>query len=246
MNETPRLFVSVFAYVMGKEVEDLGAAVRDEIEAGAAASWPGFRTLARVRAQMAPIVLSVNHSSLIAKARSLAMGAFLESGAPLWLSIDDDVEAPAEDLAKLLGPLDVDVLIAPCALRTERGAPAQLNLVAEKGTVLRDLGTRRGVPVRGFAIESGGLALSVVTRAAAEQLDAAHPELRFLDHGRRGLGAFLEEVREGAWHGEDFAFCRRARALGLRIDALWDTSITHAGVTATVDPRFFVRSDRLD
>jgi hypothetical protein len=235
---TPTLFVSLFAYVMGKCEDNMVSAVRDEIAAGEGASWPGFRTMARVRVQTAPpVLLQVTHSSLIAKARSLALGAFLESGAPRWLSIDDDVDASADDVAKMLGAGDVDVLIAPCALRG--GDPPELNiLVSGSGGELRDV----GAGVRAFPIESGGAALSVVTRGAAERLYDAHPELRFVDRdGARGLGVFLEQVTDGAWHGEDFAFCRRARACGLRIDALCDTTVTHAGVMATVDPKCFTR-----
>jgi hypothetical protein len=236
---TPHLFVSLHAYVMGKCEDDMSAAVRDELAAGEGASWPGFRTLARVRAVAHPIVLQVTHSSLIAKARSLALGAFLESAAPRWLSIDDDVDASAEDVAKLLaaGDDDVDVLVAPCALRG--GDPPELNIVvsASAGEV-RDV----GAGVRAFPIDSGGAALSLVTRHAARWLDDQYGRLRFVDRdGARGLGVFLEQVEGGAWYGEDFAFCRRARACGLRIDALCETTVTHAGVMATVDPKFFTR-----
>jgi hypothetical protein len=241
--QTPRLFVSIFAYVMGKENADPAAAVRDELAAGENASWPAFRTLARVRAHTSPMVLMVNHSSLIGKARSLALGAFVESGAPLWLSIDDDVEASSEDVGRLLGAEDVDVLIAPCALRG--GDAPQLNIaVSSSAPSVRDV----GAGVRAFPIVSGGFALSVMSRRAAAMLYEAHPELRFVETSqgpRRGLGVYLEEIRDGSWWGEDYAFCRRARAAGLRLEALCDTAVTHAGVVATVDPRFFVQSDTI-
>jgi hypothetical protein len=233
----PSLFVSVFAYVLGKETSgEIGEALRSEILAGEGASWPGFRTLARVRAQVHPVMLFVNHSSLIAKARSMALGAFLESGAARWLSIDDDIDASAEDVARMLRAEDVDVLIGPCALRG--GANPTLNILTKERVTPEHVRTLNDA-IRVVSVEYGGLALSVVTRHAAERLAFAHPSLFFRDDqdGRRGLGVFLEEVRDGHWFGEDFSFCRRARGCGLRVDALCDTAITHAGLTATIDPR---------
>lgn len=230
----PRLFVSIFAYVLGKEAEDAETAVAQEIDLGKHASWPAFRTLWRLRQVRFPIALSVSHSSLIAKARSLALGKFLASGAPLWLSLDDDVEASEPDLRKLLASDDVDVLVAPCALRGPE--PRSLNIVTPPGPLAaRELASG----VRCFPIASGGLALSVMTRAAAEWLWIAHPHLRFVEPDeRQGLGVFLEDVREGAWWGEDYAFCRRVADAGMRLEALCGTSIAHAGVSATVDPHF--------
>lgn len=240
--EPPALFVFLSAYVMGKECADPKAAVLEELEAGEQASWPGFRTLARVRKLVAPVLVAVNHSSLIAKARSIALGSFLESGAPRMLSIDDDVEANEDDLRKLLDASDVDLLIAPCALR---GGPVPaLNIVTSEGGPGRVREVAPGVRV--FEVASGGFALSVLSRAAAEVLYLAHPELRFVDQdGRRGLAVFLEELRGGSWVGEDFAACARARQSGLRIEALRDSAVTHAGVMATVDPRFFLSSDTI-
>jgi hypothetical protein len=233
--------VSIFAYVLGKETSEPDAAVRAEIALGERASWPAFRTLARLRRIVYPVAVQVTHSSLIAKARSVALGTFLDSGAPRWLSIDDDVEARDEDLCKLLKASEVDVLLAACPLRTTPGEPARLNLVVDAtGARVRDADG-----VRVFSVECGGLALSVLTRRAAEVLDEGHPELRFVDamSGRRGLGVYLEEVKNGGWWGEDFAFCRRARDAGLRVEALCDSCVTHAGITATVDPRFFTQGD---
>lgn len=237
----PPLFVSIFAYVLGKETDDAAGEVKQEIARGEQASWPGFRTLARVREQVGPLQLLVNHSSLIAKARSMALGAFLDSGADRWLSIDDDIDACYADLCTmLLAPTsEYDVLIAPCALRG--GEAPSLNFVLHHdgeppGGRVRVLSSGARV----FPIVYGGMAISMVTRKAAEEIHKRYPDLTFYDHltGHRGVAAFLETVESTRWYGEDFAFCRRARECGLRIDALAETTITHAGVTATVDPRY--------
>jgi hypothetical protein len=235
----PQLFVSIFAYVLGKEATDPAARVQEEIELGEGATWPAFRTLRRIREQVWPIQLKVTHSSLIARARSLALGAFLESGAPRWISIDDDVDANAQDVGKLLVAKDVDILLAPCALRG--GSSPQLNIVVDPGGARTRL-IERGVRV--FEIESGGFALSMMTRAGAKRLEHAYPELAFAqrDEGR-GLGVFLEFIKDGAWWGEDFACCKRAHWAGCRVEALRDTAVSHAGLLVTVDPAFF--SNRL-
>lgn len=231
----PPLFVSVFAYVLGKEVEDPRAAVAEEIALGERASWPAFRTLARIRAHAGAVQVWASHSSLIAKARSLALGAFLESGASRWVAIDDDVEGFDDDVRLLLDARDVDVLVAPCALR-KAAVPALNIAVFGDGAQVRKAGE-----VRVFNVEAAGMALSVMTRDAAEVLYREFPSLRFIDRerGQRGLGVFLEEVRDGAWIGEDASFCRRVRASGLRLEALCDAAVEHAGLRATVDPRFF-------
>ena len=234
MNDSPKLFVSIFAYVLGKETDNPETAVAREIELGERASWPAFRTLARIRAQRYPVHLKVTHSSLIAKARSLAMGNFLESGAPRWISIDDDVDASADDVAKLLLAEDIDILLAPCAVRG--AAPAQLNVAVE---TLADVRVRETGGVRVFPVLHGGFACSAMSRFAAEKLDRDYTDLRFVESSALGLGVFLEQVRDGAWWGEDFSCCTRARASGLRIDALCDSAVTHAGLTAVVNPSLF-------
>lgn len=241
----PRLFVSVFAYALGKD-PDAPAIVQAEIEAGERAEWPAFRTLDRVRRVAGPVILSVSHGSLIAKARSLALGEFLASGAPAWLSIDDDIEATASDVVRMLEAVgDVDVLIGPCALRVGKSKPPKLNVVTELPAA--ETPTRRlasGPLV--FPIQSGGVAFSLVTRAAAVKLWDDFEGLRFIDplFERPGLGVFLELVRGGAWWGEDYAFCQRVRESGLRLEAMCDTAIVHAGVCVSVPPGA-LRSDTL-
>jgi len=241
MNEPPTkrpIFVFVSAYVMGKETADPIEAVRLELAAGEAAQWPGFRTVARLR-KLSPIVLLVNHSSLIAKARSLGLGKFLEeTECDRMICVDDDIDAGEEDLRKLKDAAPIDILIAPCALRAiVPGGEPHLNIVTTSTPPrARDAG---GVPV--FSIVAGGFALSAITREAADKMYRELSGLRFVDHvdGGRGLGIFLEEIEQGAWIGEDFMACARARSLGLKVEALCESNVTHAGVMACVDPSYF-------
>lgn len=224
------VYVSIFAYPIGKTYAEPEAFVKQEIEAGEKAEWPCFRTLARLQALERDIQLSVDTSTLITKARSRAAGIFHRSERAVWVSIDDDVEASTRDLELLLtaarDPLS-NIIVAPCCLRGRD----VLNIAADKRSI-------RDNPVRLLECESAGLALAAITHEAIVTLGDAFPRLWWtnseLGQVDSGLGVFLETVEGHHWYGEDFAFCKRARAAHLHIEALCDSEVTHAGRAARI------------
>jgi GT2 family glycosyltransferase len=223
------LYVSIFCYVISKSVEDPSAFVVEEIDRGERAEWPCFRTLARARRAFGEMVVAVDHSSLIAKARSRAAGKFWDSHCDVWLTIDDDIDASEQDLRALVGAVrdGADVVLAPCVLRDG----STINVATDERRVRT---TKHGT--RLVEVAAGGLALAALSHKAIGKMAEWYSELRWRnpDTNDAGVGLFLEEVRDGRWYGEDISFCRRASLLGLRIEATPDTNVMHAGKVGSI------------
>lgn len=225
-----RVFVSVFAYTFGRVHEDPGGEVQSELARLDKAEWPCFRTLARLRVLAGELALSVDHGTLIAKARSRAARLFLESGADVWLTLDEDVDASANDVAMLLAAMtDADIVVAPMPIRDG----SRLNVT----TAARSVRTVENV--RLFAIDHGGVALGAISRAAIVRMAEVYPDLIYTtEEGIEGIGLFLEAIIEHKYWGEDTMFCRRARFAGLRVEALLDARVVHMGRVTAIDDSF--------
>ena len=226
----PPLFVSVFAYAWAKN----GGTLKHELEDGERASTAAFRTLARIRSKY-DAALCLETSTLIARARCRAAGAFLASKLPVWLTLDEDVDASLEAVDALLAPLfhflPVPVALGAMRLRTERRFNVELAPRPEASAqALLSPGAGTYPAVR------GGLALAAMTRASIENMAACHAELDFVEDvaplGRIECpGLFLETIRSGAWQGEDMMFCERARSAGVPLVAVLHPGVTHAGLS---------------
>jgi hypothetical protein len=227
-------FVSIFCYSFSKLVADPEAFIKEEVERGESAEWPAFRTLYRLRKLVGPMVFRTDRATLIAKARSRMTHSFLrDSDADVWVTIDDDIEANANDLKLMIGALrdpSSEVVIAPCAMRLD----LRLNIWTDDRKIRE---TSDGV--RLLEITGGGAALVGYKRKPLERMAAAYPELWYCNAPDDiGIGLFLETIRDHRWSGEDFEFCRRARGCGVRLESLVDTAILHAGVPAYVNPEW--------
>jgi hypothetical protein len=197
--EVTPVFCSLFAYAAYKKA---GFDLTAELGKGTASEWPGFRTLAHLRA-LTDVALQVDGSTLIAKARSRQSAIFLQTGLPVWVSIDDDVYAGPDALAKLLEQAEMKpIVMAPYLPRTGGELP-----------------------------HFGGFGLVACRRDAIQTMVGHHPELLFADKesGLQPCGLFLETIREGTWVGEDWAFCERAQAAGIEPQNLFGAEVEHAG-----------------
>ncbi len=76
-----------------------------------------------------------------------------------------------------------------------------------------------------------GAAMVLLRRAVVDRLDAAHPELAYLEGGdpRTRYALFNHLVDGGQFKSEDFSFCTRWRRLGGEIWLLLDVPLEHAG-----------------
>jgi hypothetical protein len=221
----PTLFVSVFAYALHKTTGGaaFNAVVQQELAAGELATWSCFRTLNRLR-RYYDVGLMLDGSTLIAKARSRAVGAFLASGADVWVSIDDDVEASPEALCHLVDSARALGIVSTAIYARESD---RVNIDLPQGeTFMRHIGAANLVNVTSI-----GVSLAAFARPAVERMVEFYPELAFQEDpaGVMGSGLFLEHVEDGRWVGEDIMFCRRAQGCSVPIYALCDHPVMHAG-----------------
>jgi len=188
--------------------------------------WQGLHTIASART-LDRLVEYVGAGALITKGRSRAAGYFLQSDADVWLTVDEDVRAELATLERLIARARETrgIVSAPCVLRSDRSEgpqPAKLNVGLAPG--LGRLGEDLAELVR------TGMGLVAIHRQAILDVAARAP----LVHAEGGApeypALFLEEVRDGVWIGEDFAFSDRALAAGVPMHALLDAPTVHARV----------------
>jgi hypothetical protein len=217
----PTLFVTLFAYAAQKYAETTGAPWKD-VETRYRMNpdmspWVGFRTLDRAARLDGERVLGlVDGSTLVTKARSRAAGLFLTSHADVWLTIDDDVYADKDVLARLVAAARETrgVVSAPCALRS--GAHMNFGLISTKP------------PAGDLALASRtGLGLVAMHREAIDKVSEASASVT--ENGRRYPALFLERVVNHEWVGEDYAFSDRCREAGIDLWLLTEAVTIHAG-----------------
>jgi hypothetical protein len=66
-----------------------------------------------------------------------------------------------------------------------------------------------------------------ITRGAVQRFMRAYPELIYGDPISPHVDLFNHGAHEGVWWGEDYAFCRRWRAMGGDIWVVPDLDLTH-------------------
>ena len=189
--------------------------------------------------------------ALITRGRSRLAAQFLaHPDATHILYIDADIGFAPENVFRLLDA-DKDVIAAVCPLkkidwekvRAAAKAGVQDLQAAAIGYVVRFLPTPdKSVNVEdGFAqVAYGGTGFLMIKRAAMQQLVDAHPELRAkmgdmadaLAPEAVMLFETMIEPETGQYLSEDYAFCRRWRALGGEIWADFQARLTHVGHAA--------------
>ena len=208
-----------------------------------------------LKCREAGVALSLNlitNQASIAHARAYIAGAFLQSDCDHLMMIDADMGFAAVDVMTLLslqatGKHEVigaagahkridwerigNAARADRALPLARVAsPVAVNLAPGEGELRLDAPQ---------AVDELGSAFMMVSRAALEQLGAAHPELAFTPspEARRAFGLGERVValfdtaidQTGAYLSEDYAFCRRVRAAGLQVWLVPWIELAHVG-----------------
>jgi hypothetical protein len=186
--------------------------------------------------------------ALIARARSVLVSRFLDTpGATHLLFVDADISFAPEQVLRLLRA-DKDFVAAFYPLkavdwdaipkRVVDGEPLRTAGLSYVGTLLDppDRVTEGDFATARYA----GTGLQLIKRRVFERLMAAHPELRFQSvHAQAGgvpssanLSALFDsqiDPETGAYLSEDYAFCRRWRALGGDIWLDLKSEVTHVG-----------------
>jgi hypothetical protein len=237
-----KVFFSTMLYALGKELglEGAGAEWARQLAEPYTDSLPAARVVCRLATIVDGNTLGVyndNSATCIAKARSRAFHAAFESGCDVWLSCDDDVEAPRATLAFLLDAANVPTPRAVFVPTTLRGQPNLAGVKYAKGPS-RPVATVAGVvlqPDALYPIEWAACGMFAVNRAALNLLERTCQHLAFRDHdGVQRLALFLETIEGGHWMGEDNAFCQRASLAGVELLALGEGLSKHGDAPSLV------------
>jgi len=203
-------------------------------------SLPVVRTLARLKG-LDDLVLSIDTGSgTVGKMRSRQAIAAADSGADIWISIDDDIEATFETLTALVEAVRgrCAVCMAPYWLRA--GLPPEPS--AEKGQEPKPISvvsvampsetpsrTLEQAGARIFKAQAGGFGLVAMSRPALEATLKANAHLRYLDDdGVERIALFYEVLERGRWWGEDMSFFYRLPP-EVEVEALGTGHVAHAG-----------------
>lgn len=225
-----KVCASVITYELGKRLGHQEAATEFHRQASSMidteTDLPSARCVRRLRrlADVALIHDAGGTSIGISRSRQFTMA--LETGADVWLAIDDDLDCSSETLTHLLGALDPEaeqIVIVPYWLRQVSPCVAvTLDPSAELERV-----TKTGARLRRAL--TGGFGLVACTRPAMLAMVRAWPGLEYLDgDGQKRIGMFIEFVRNGWWYREDFAFFSRVPR-SVRVEALLTGYTDHAG-----------------
>jgi GT2 family glycosyltransferase len=223
-----KLFVSTMIYALGKQLglEQAVAEFHAQLAAPNRESLPAVRAIARLR-NSHEFALSVDANSVrIAVSRSRAFAAARESGADVWLSIDDDLEAETRALRALLEAVDDSEPRICFAPYWQRGAD---RVVAQLAAFPLARALKSGSET--MAAVAGGFGLVAVNKAALDAIAAYCAEdLAYVDADGYGrIAVFQESLLDRRWLGEDVSFFRRAAAAGVRIEALASGVVAHDG-----------------
>ena len=186
--------------------------------------------------------------ALITRSRSVLVARFLDHArATHLLFVDADIAFEPSQVIRMLR-FDRDFVAGLYPLKSVDWAAVPRRVVA--GETLRAAGlTYVGTPLEGIEarVEDGfaaaryaGTGLQLLKRSVLQRMVAAHPELRFRtihtlesDQPRSAnLCALFDpeiDAETGAYLSEDYAFCRRWRALGGEIWLDLRSRITHVG-----------------
>lgn len=163
--------------------------------------------------------------SCIQRARSIMFSEFLErSHATDLLFIDADMGWTAEGFVRLLSH-DVDIVGGAYRSRGPNEVyilrPLEHELMRDKATGLME-------------VEGVGTGFLRITRKAAERLAAAYPDDWYTDPTAPGMtirNMFEFSVEGHKLNSEDYNFCRKARAIGLKVFVDPDQVLDHTGHT---------------
>lgn len=161
----------------------------------------------------------------ISLARAKLFGAFLRSPHSHMMMIDADMGWNPLDVIKM-AMLKRDFIAAAgpkkaypirFAFNLSDSAGGDIPLIAEGGTEV-------------WKVTEIGLAFALISRACAERMAGAYPELVFMsDNGQTEHDLFAPMIVNQRRKSEDFAFCHRWTSLGGSIFMLPSVKLKHSG-----------------
>ena len=161
----------------------------------------------------------------VALARNKVFSAFLRSPCTHLLTIDADMGwgidvivrlfNARKDFVAVAGPKKRYPLTFAANFTDVNGNPMPLQYDPVSGTM---------------EIGEIGSAFCLITRACAEKMAHSYPELDFLGvTGELEHGVYAPMVENRRWYSEDFAFCKRWRAIGGKCFMIPEAALSHTG-----------------
>ena len=227
------IFVTTSVYALAKRL-GLEAADREfsrQVQNPTGSSLGCARVIERLR-KLDDLGLRVDLGvGTAAKMRSRMADYAWKSGADVWCSIDDDIDATVETLGNAMDVVrhTHGVVTVPYLLRRPGGDEVASCDLVEPVLVRVVAG---GVHVARSQV--GGMGLVFTHREALERVrrDGGAPTFVDLDdEGSPSRPALFAELvgKGGRWYGEDWSFFLRLAAAGVQIDALLDGVTNHDG-----------------
>lgn len=156
----------------------------------------------------------------ISSARARMLGKALATDAQAFVFLDDDVSWCPQDMVSLL-KAPGEVVAGTYRYKLDEVKYMSLLVTDHYGYPMRIRGDGAILADR---VPAGFLK---VTRSAVEKFANAYPELVTDKDKPPSVDLFNHGAHEGLWWGEDYAFCRRWRALGEDVWLLPDMNIDH-------------------
>ncbi|HLI11363.1 MAG TPA: hypothetical protein VKY65_07155 [Alphaproteobacteria bacterium] len=194
-------------------------------------------------------VITLGHDALITRARSTIVGRFLDNPATTHLLfVDADISFEPEQVARMLR-FDKDIVagLYPAKVIDWQRVPERFgktNETLEEAGLVYVGEVCKGEALKmadGFATaQYAGTGFQLIKRQALERMAAAYPETKYKaihvfprpPQESANLYALFDCVIDpetGAYLSEDYAFCRRWRAIGGEIWLDLQSRLTHAG-----------------
>lgn len=236
---TEGVFVSTFMYAACKVATpavwhapsaDVVRSLKWELARMSESAWDGFRTIDQLL-RFSDADVYVDASTYIDRARCVAAKHFLASARDVWVSVDDDVFAEEDVLARLVGACRVTRrgIAVPYLHRDDWRMTYQ--------TVRAPTYHRGAFALR--TVDRVGLGLVALHRVYVEALARCVPLFR--EKSMPGEPPTVPrlftngELDGGTWLGEDYAFCKLAEDEGMPMAVLLDAPASHVGKRAKLD-----------
>jgi hypothetical protein len=231
------VFASAFLYAACKNVGDAKWPdyLAEQLAKPAESQWPAIRTLASELAAVCSPYLWWDATTYIDRARCVAAGHFLASGHDVWLTCDDDVFAEDQVLRAMIRACRMTRGAVALPYANRDGKSMTFRRVSGP-TVWLPLGDEQNTcwPVR--TVDRIGFGLVAMHRELIETL--ARDAVWFKENETSGVlcpHLFANDVEDGGFIGEDYAFCRRCERIGRSVRVLLEAECEHAGILTMLD-----------
>ncbi len=163
--------------------------------------------------------------SLITKARNILAANFLESDCTDMLFVDADIVVDAESVLRLLALSTGKDITAGMYTRRAEDRKFFLDIYIDQNNTLEfdDYGMLR--------VENVATGFMMIQRHVLEKMVQNHPEWKYFNdtYNRDEFCLFDFELSNGQYIGEDYTFCKRARADGFTVFIDPEITLPHVG-----------------